>query len=431
MTPAIHNIAESMIGLEKLLSACTRCGSCLSVCPVYQITGHEADVARGKLAMLDALADKLFETPAGVMERLDRCLLCGSCAHHCPAGVNVLEIFSKARFILKGVMGLSAVHRAALKQILAEPKRFDRVLSAAARVQNIFLGKTVCQRETVSIPIGPTRIRDRHMVPLAPASFLDSIRKGALPEQSAGRPGMPRVIFFAGCLTDKFFPDVAQTATAALTHAGVHLFIPPQQGCCGMPAVSMGDSTAFARLMQYHVSLLSSQPYDYLVTACATCAAMIKTLWPKLSRIVSKNLATQTTAISEKTMEISQFLVHLNAIPKKAPPVESEPIPITYHDPCHLSGSLGVFKEPRQLIRAIPGYRLVEMEGTNTCCGMGGIFNWRHYDLSMQIGNRKREKILATGAKIVATSCPACMLQLKDLLANTSPGITVKHIMQL
>ena len=138
MTVAIDRIAKSLEALETLLSACTRCGACQAVCPVFSRTGREADVARGKLALLDGLAAKLFETPDGVMERLDRCLLCGTCAARCPAGVRVMEIFSLARFIIKDVMGLPPLQRAALRMILAGPKRFNRLLRWAARVQHLF-----------------------------------------------------------------------------------------------------------------------------------------------------------------------------------------------------------------------------------------------------------------------------------------------------
>lgn len=431
MSAVIDKIAGDILRLEKELSACTRCGTCLTVCPVYQTTGREADVARGKLALLDALAGKLFETPKGVTARLDRCLLCGACARKCPAGVKVLEIFSAARFILKTVKGLSSVHRAALRKILAEPPRFDRALRTAAKIQSSLLGSAWNDSETLSIPIGPARFRDRRLVPLASVSFLDRIRNGELIARSKETLSGPRVVFFSGCLSDKFFPEIAVASAKTLSAAGVHLIIPTEQGCCGMPAVSLGDLASFGRLVRYHVELLAVQPFDYLVTACATCAAMIKTLWPKLTRSLSEELAARAGLISEKTMEISQFFANVTGIPEKHFETAATPIRVTYHDPCHLSGALGVSEAPRQLIRANPRYRLVEMETPDSCCGMGGIFNLKHYDLSRDIGARKREKILATGADMVVTSCPACILQLKDQLSDSHPQIKVRHVMEL
>jgi glycolate oxidase iron-sulfur subunit len=130
-------------------------------------------------------------------------------------------------------------------------------------------------------------------------------------------------------------------------------------------------------------------------------------------------------------MDISQFLVRTMGISSVTPPAGSSKITVTYHDPCHLKNALGITGEPRQLIRANPQYRLVELEEQNSCCGMGGTFNWRHYGLSTQIGSEKRERILATGASAVATSCPACMMQLSDMLAKTVPRVAVKHVVEL
>ncbi|MFH0727902.1 MAG: (Fe-S)-binding protein [Pseudomonadota bacterium] len=429
MTAVIDRIAQSLQALESLLSACTRCGACQAVCPVFSRTGREADVARGKLALLDALAARLFETPDGVMERLERCLLCGTCAARCPAGVQLMEIFALARFIIKDVTGLSALQRVALRMILAAPKRFNRLLGVAARVQD-FAGGERCG-ETTAIPVGPSRIRDRHFVPLAPVPFREMINTCDLRQAKKAGAFQPVVIFFTGCLLDKFFPHVARAAVATLTEAGVRLILPADQGCCGMPAVSMGDSKTLVHLLHHHVNMLSAQPFDYLVTACATCAAMIKTLWPRLSKTVATNLTADLTDIAKKTMEISQFLSQIGGISSKTPPAGSADITVTYHDPCHLKNAMGVTREPRQLIRANPRYHLVEMEGAGSCCGMGGTFNWRHYGLSSEIGEKKRDRILATGASVVATSCPACMMQLSDMLAKTMPRVKVKHVIEL
>jgi len=92
----MQKIADLMRELEDQLVVCMRCGLCQAVCPVFEQTGREADVARGKLALLDGLMQKLFSDPQGVYERLNRCLLCGSCATNCPSGVSVLEIYESA-----------------------------------------------------------------------------------------------------------------------------------------------------------------------------------------------------------------------------------------------------------------------------------------------------------------------------------------------
>ena len=103
----ITELAKKIQELDEQLAACSRCGMCQAVCPLFSQTGQEADVARGKLALLDGLKEEMFKDPNGVMERLNRCLLCGSCEAGCSCEVNILEIFFKARAILTGYKGLS------------------------------------------------------------------------------------------------------------------------------------------------------------------------------------------------------------------------------------------------------------------------------------------------------------------------------------
>ena len=112
----MNELALLVKELEDQLVICIRCGMCQSVCPLFEQTGKEADVARGKLALLNGLMTKLFSDPDGVNMRLNKCLLCGSCAANCPSGVNVLEIFIKARCILTEYKGLSPVKKIIFKQ---------------------------------------------------------------------------------------------------------------------------------------------------------------------------------------------------------------------------------------------------------------------------------------------------------------------------
>jgi glycolate oxidase iron-sulfur subunit len=397
---------------------------------VYLSTGREADAARGKLALLEGLADRMFEAPTGVMERLGRCLMCGACAQRCPVGVEPLELFARARFIVKETMGLSPVQRLALQQILAVPHRCNRIIGVVAGAMRRLPGARR-QINDSSVPRrGPLPQRPRYFVPPAAESFLDALRRHGTPGPGSSTGTGPRVALFAGCLLDKLFPSVAHSLLRTLASSASHIILPQDQGCCGMPAVSAGDLSTFTRLVRHHVRLFSREPFDYLVTACATCSSTIRTLWPKLCPLQSRALGSEAVRISEKTMDITEFLCHISGFrqPRQA---GIAPIPVTYHDPCHLKKSLGVSREPRTLIQADPRYRLVEMQGADTCCGMGGSFALRHAGIAMQIGARKREQIAATGAAIVATACPACMIQLKELLATHTPAIQVRHILEL
>ena len=145
----------------------------------------------------------------------------------------------------------------------------------------------------------------------------------------------------------------------------------------------------------------------------------------------SGEIKAQAEKIADKTMDISQFLVSKIGL-KTGTNDNSENIKaVTYHDPCHLKKSLGVSKEPRALIKANPGYLLREMPDADTCCGMGGSFNLQYYDISSDIGKIKLENIKLSGCSIVATGCPACMIQISDMLSKSGYNIAVKHPVEI
>lgn len=427
------NQMEALAGrvreLEEQLVGCIRCGMCQSVCPLFEQTHKESDVARGKLALLNGLMENMFSDPDGVNQRLNKCLLCGSCAANCPSGVNVLEIFIKARAILTEFKGLSPVKQMIFKGMLANPGIFDTVIQWAGRFQRIFIKDEGNAQGTSCARLVSPLIAHRHLLPLARTSF-----HSALPEKATNASGTGlRVLFFTGCLIDKVFPRVAHASVKVLTHHGVSITIPKGQGCCGIPALASGDRDTFTRLVDHHLDLFQQETFDVLVTACATCTSTIKKLWPAVYKTPSDNVRERLTRLSEKTMDISQFLVD-RVNPDLDPGVSDEPGRprdiVTYHDPCHLKKSLGVAAQPRRIIQAA-GKTLVEMEGSDKCCGMGGSFNVHHYDLSASIGTLKQKNITDTGCTIVSTGCPACMMQISDMLAKASKPINVCHPMEL
>jgi glycolate oxidase iron-sulfur subunit len=425
--PSIKELSTLMRELEDQLKICMRCGMCQAVCPLFAETGREADVARGKLALLDGLLQEMFKDPKGVCERLNRCLLCGSCAANCPSGVSVLEIFIKARAILTGFMGLSPSKKLVLRGMLSHPEIFDRLAEWGSRFQKILTKPANEVIGTSCARFGSPLIGNRHFIPLAETPFHRLIP--ALNTKNG--PSGIKVAFYVGCLIDKFFPKVAQDVVDVLAGHGVGIFMPRGQSCCGIPAISSGDLTTFRQLVRYNLKRFDAEKFDYLVTACATCTSTIKKIWPMMAGNDSGYIQTKAAAISQKTMDINQFLVSKVGIKPMVIDDLVEPVDITYHDPCHLKKSLGVSVEPRSLIKAHPGYRLKEMAESDRCCGLGGSFNLQYYELSSNIGRIKIDLIKASGCSIVATGCPACMLQLSDILSRSGENIRVQHPIQI
>lgn len=423
----MQKIADLMRELEDQLVVCMRCGICQAVCPVFEQTGREADVARGKLALLDGLMQKMFSDPQGVYERLNRCLLCGSCAANCPSGVSALEIFMKARAILAGYMGLSAAKKLLLGGLLVHPHIFDRIVEWGARFQQVFtrpvndLLGTSCARFVSPL------LSERHFVRLARKPFHMTLPSLS---SSAGSSHL-RVGFFVGCLIDKIFPQVAEATIEVLKEHGVGIFLPEEQGCCGIPAASSGDLATFKRLVQHNLVKFEKEKFDYLVTSCATCTSTIKEMWPVLLQKEYEELVARVKQLSEKTLDIHQFLIAKVGL-KKVTRVNTEiPAGITYHDPCHLKKALGVSAEPRAVLQANPGYHLKEMPQADACCGMGGSFNLQYYEISSDIGRKKRENIKTSGCDVVATGCPACMLQISDMLSRFNDRLAVRHPIEI
>ena len=269
----------------------------------------------------------------------------------------------------------------------------------------------------------------RHFKPLAPTPWHAQVPRL---DTAPGAGGL-KVAFFVGCLIDKIYPQVGDAVLTVLAHHGVGVHLPAGQGCCGIPALSSGDTQTFRHLVRLNLELLDdpAAACDYLVTACATCSSTIKKLWPLMMQEAEPALQERVAALAAKTLDISQFLVDKLGVAPGAPGPEAGRIPLTYHDPCHLKKSLGVAAQPRALLAANAAYSLKEMPESDWCCGCGGSFNLQHYETSTAIGQRKRDNIAASGCRVVATGCPACMLQITDMLSQAGMKVQVKHAVEI
>lgn len=423
-------LSALMTALEDQLLSCMRCGFCQAQCPLYAVTGRETDVARGKLAMLRGLAERILDDPEGVKENLERCLLCGSCAAGCPSGVKVLDIFVQARSILAGYLGISPFKRFVFRRLLANPSLFNRVSALAPKVQDLLARPvnpvldTFCAR--IASPLGK-----RHLKRLAPTP----LHKQGLPQSIAPGDSGLCVAFFPGCLVDKLYPEVGRAALKVMAHHGVGVETPDLQACCGLPALAAGERRAFRDMLLHNLVRFNPDRFDYLLTVCASCSATMRQLWPLMSSDLNPRDRRRVAALAAKTRDISEFLVETGLVSQPAvgntAAGEQGTGTVTYHDPCHLAKSQGVRAPPRAVIAASNGCRLKEMSQPDWCCGLGGSFSLEHYDLSREIAKRKLQNIIDTGCQTVATGCPACMVQLADVLSQAGSPVRVRHTIEL
>lgn len=424
MSADVHQLAQMLHELDDQMVSCMKCGLCQAVCPVFAETMSEGDVARGKIALLENLAKEMIQDPQGVQKKLNMCLLCGSCAANCPSGVKVLDIFLKARVIVNTYMGLPAAKKAIFQGLLTKPALFNSVLDVASKFQGAFtktanevIGSS-CSR--IQAPV----IGERHFMPLA----KKPLRKLEAPRNS--RPGKSgyRIAFFPGCLIDKVYPQIGQAVLKIMEHHEVGVYMPAGQACCGIPALASGDKNSFDKLVACNVDVFEKENFDYLLTACATCTATMHEIWPLMSGNLPQSMQDRIAALATKVMDVNQFLVD---VLKVEAPVAGTGTKVTYHDPCHLKKSMKVSEQPRLLLKTNPRVVFVEMADADRCCGCGGSFNLEHYTLSKEIGTRKRNDIVASEAQVVATGCPACMLQISDMLSQHHDKVAVKHVVEL
>jgi glycolate oxidase iron-sulfur subunit len=258
----------------------------------------------------------------------------------------------------------------------------------------------------------------RTLPPITAKPFRERV-----PEIILGDPLQPTVIFFTGCGINYMYPAIGEAFIKALKFLDVTIIIPKDQACCGLPAVSAGAAATVEKLAEQNLAALSRHPADHIVTACASCTAGLGKLYPEMGA--------EFKDLSAKVMDIFVFLAR-HGLPEKlaALPKAAHPVKVTYHDPCHLRNQ-GITKEPRAILKALPQVDFVEMADAGTCCGLGGTYSVYHYETSKQIGARKAANIATSGAEMVATDCPGCIMQLQDSINHAKGGQHSIHILEL
>lgn len=219
------------------------------------------------------------------------------------------------------------------------------------------------------------------------------------------------------------YPAVGEAFVKALRFLGVTIVIPKDQACCGLPAVSAGAGGTVEQLAGQNLAALTRRPVDFVVTACASCNAGVGKIYAEMGP--------EFAELSKKTKDIFVFLAE-HGLPERlaALPKPAQQVRVTYHDPCHLR-TRGITKEPRLILKSLPQVAFVEMENAGTCCGLGGTYSVYHYEHSKKIGAKKAGCIAASGADLVATDCPGCIMQLQDSINHAGGTARAVHILEL
>jgi glycolate oxidase iron-sulfur subunit len=230
------------------------------------------------------------------------------------------------------------------------------------------------------------------------------------------------VAIFPGCAFEFFFADIGEDIVSVLARAGYEVIYVRDLTCCGLAVRSAGDVKTAQLMAEHNIEKLAS--FDHIITGCATCGSTLK----DYGKWFSNNDPRQSGArnFSAKVSDISEFLV------KEGIPAQNvQSVTVTYHDPCHMKWHQGISSQPREILRSIKGVKYVEMEGADDCCGLGGAFTLAHRDISLAIQDKKIQNIKDSGAQIVVTSCPGCLIQLRDGVRRNKLPVQVMHISEL
>ena len=401
------------------IARCNRCGFCQTACPIFRATGHEAGVARGRLALLRAIIEGRVEWSEELKEPLFACLGCGACTAHCFPAVATADLMLLARSQYLDEVGRSQIHRLLFNHLLPYPNRLRLAARAAA------LGKKTGASK-VAKALGLLRIFGRDF-PKA-EGIVEQFPRRALrdtiePCELEGEGESLRIGYFVGCGMDIMAPLAAEASIGLMLGIGKSVSV-LDNCCCGLPAATYGDREAAQKLAEKNLALFGDQ-FDILVTDCSSCAAYLKK-YPELFGEGDPRHE-QAKAVASRVRDIVELLAE--AAP--TPPERDGTLIVTWHDPCHASRGQGIVEEPRRLLRALPGVEYRELPEADWCCGGAGSYALSHYELSRQVLDRKIDNVEKTGADVLATSCPACIIHLAYGVRLRGLPVRVCHLSEL
>jgi len=414
---------SAQIMIQEALK-CSRCGICVAACPVFRELQQETYSSRGKTEVARALLEGEVPYSAYTEDLFSKCLLCLACKANCPAGVEQIKLILGVRAELAKRRGLPLSKQIAFQYLLKNRSLFGKALKAFSFLQMFTRPKG--DGKLRHLPFFLSAFGKGRLIP----DISDAPLRRQFPEviAPAKGPATLRVGLFSGCFIDFVDPAIGGSLIRVLTRHGVEAVFPKKQTCCGIPVFMSGDIKNGLELLKINVEAFAPYQLDAVVVACATCGTALKESYKVLVEGESREWKDRIEAFSTKVQDISEFLTGKIDLTKAE---KGTFLKVTYHDPCHLNRGQGIFNQPRTVLRGLPGIKLLEMRDSQRCCGGGGSFSFYHYDLSKQISGRKVEDIEATGASVVVTGCPGCMLQLKDQLGQKGLPVEVKHLIQL
>jgi glycolate oxidase iron-sulfur subunit len=425
---------------EKLLklthdaaNQCVQCGYCLPACPTYESMGRESQSPRGRINLVKMAAEGKIDILNDLAKPIDLCLGCRACEVVCPVNVPYGQIYEGAKEVItekqmdeQGKHGSSLqlkMRNSTLKHLIPHKKRLRVVGNLAWFYQKTGLNKLAHKTKVIDKISEPMAQIEKVLPPLESPLKRSNDRK-VFPSKGEKKA---RVAFFSGCIMDAMMSKTNRLTIELLQTAGCEVVIPNQQNCCGALHAHQGLTDESRKLAKANIKAFEESGADYYINNAGGCGAALceydhllkaESDWMDRARVFVK-----------KSKDISELLVKLGPLPFKKEWMGM----ITYQDSCHLRNVQGIWNEPRELLRSIPGATYIEMEGSDRCCGSGGIYNILNFDESMNILDEKMIKAQKTNATTIVTSNPGCLLQMKlgGERSGLSNRVEVLHIVEV
>lgn len=442
---AVAGPGRELEARRDLALKCRSCGTCRSVCPVFAEVGDECSVARGKVALVRAVLDGQLGLSEIFDERLQRCLNCKACVDACPNEVRVDDLILAARSGLVEAGRLPFLKRFIFRQVLRRGRILPPFTRLASFVQRALLrGLPRDSAFRLLLPLAGID-RDRVLPEFADRAFLETVPdvvpatcsqpEGPLPGVAASGErvelarGAKRVGYFVGCATNLIYTETGRVIVETLAASGVDVVIPKGQVCCGTPVFNAGDFETARELAMKNIELFRGLDVDAVVVGCASGGLAFKREYEELLGFEG--------GFPHPVFDFTEFLAYRglpeqlrrhHAAVSTGPGAAGSRLRVTYHDPCHLNRGQGVSEEPRAVLGALPGIEFVEMADADRCCGGGGTFCLTEYDLAKAIAEPKMDAIRAADVDVVATECPVCIMQLRDMVEQAGLEVEVLSV---
>ena len=404
----------------ELLFDCVHCGLCLEACPTYVLTRAEMDSPRGRIYLMKALAEGQVELDDDAVRHLDLCLECRGCETACPSGVHYGRLIEKARIYINRNYQRSFVERVRnriINAIFPYPQRFRLLVAPLKLIERLRL-------RSLAARLAPGALRE--WIELLPP--LNSRRAARASRASAdaaiagaSRNGGPVAVVHHGCVAQVLSDAENWNSERMLAAAGYRVARLEQTVCCGALDLHNGNLERALEFARANVREFKKSGAQSIVSAASGCAAAIAAYGELLKDDLA--IANDAREVSSKVADLSSLI-----LARKNPFTHEFPATVTYHDSCHLVHALGVREAPRELLRSIPGVKLVEMTESDVCCGSAGSYNLTEREMARELARRKADNIIATGADYVVLSNPGCEFQIEAELRRRNARTKVLHL---